>query len=138
PVTGSVSCRRSLRTVLSLAPVHTSKRGFETSPATFSTAAGDRLEGICPAPEAPSDDALARNLLRSARSTGTSMPARMCAVLAPPTFSVPTTVGLVSHLSGSIPILLSGLPLEPERLPGDPAIDAKLDSSRWKLAAGSW
>ncbi len=60
----------------------------------------------------------------------------MWVVCVPPTLPSPTTDGLLSQSSGRIPSLPS-VP-EPELLPGDEARPAKLDSSFWKVAAGSW
>ena len=59
-------------------------------------------------------------------------------VCAPPTFSVPTTVGFVNQFSGWMPSLVSAL--DPELVPGDVDSWPKLDSSFWKRrlpAAGS-
>ena len=66
----------------------------------------------------------------------TLTPAWMWVVCVPPTFSVPTTVGLLSQWSGSMP----SLPSVPSSSspPGVAVSWAKLDSSFWKVACGSW
>ena len=127
----------TLRAVLSLLPVHTSTLGFCTVLATLFRVDSEMLLGILLAFGTPSEDAFWRKVLRSPSSTATLMPARMWVVSAPPIVSLPTIVGLVSHLSGSIP----SLPSAPEFAP-EPVLEEvrpeKLDSRRWKVAAGSW
>ena len=56
----------------------------------------------------------------------------MCVVGVPATLSWPTMVGLVSQCRGSMP----SLERPPLLAPG--VADAKLESSFWKSAAGSW
>ena len=78
-------------------------------------------------------EALARSLLMSASRAETLTPERMCVVSAPPTVSDPTTEALVSQSWGLIPSADRPPPPWP-----DPPTEEKLDSSRWKSAAGSW
>ncbi len=51
------------------------------------------LVGRLAALETPSEDALPRNVLRSESSAETLIPALMCVAFAPPTLSLPATVG---------------------------------------------
>jgi len=60
----------------------------------------------------------------------------MWVVLAPPTLSLPITVGLTSQCRGSIPSLDSAP--EPELPPEEEVSDEKLDSSCLKVPAGNW
>src|SRR5205807_5112588 len=87
-------------------------------------------------PETPSEEARDRNVLKSASSAATLIVARMWVVSAPPTFSVPTTVGFWSHRSGWMPSFESTF--DPLLEPGEDAICEKLDSSFWNAACGSW
>ena len=57
------------------------------------------LVGSLPA-DAPTEDALARNVLRSPSSATTLIPARMWVVFVPPSASFPTTRGFTNQCSG--------------------------------------
>ena len=130
-MTGTVSATVSLRSVLSLLPVHRSNRGFLTAPAiSFRTAADSPLEAA-PMPETPSVEAFCRNVLKSVRNAATLMLAVMWVVSVPPTLSVPTTFGSCSQSSGLMPSLAS-VP-EPPLLPVVPTCE-RLDSSFWNVA----
>ncbi len=59
------------------------------------------------APEMPSEEAFCSTVERSASSLGTSTPEWMWVVFAPPTVELPTTVGLWTQPSGSMPSLPS-------------------------------
>src|SRR5450755_296089 len=135
PDTGTVRVRASLRSVLSLLPVQTSTVGCLTPPAIRVLVAWEMLVGMRPAPETPSDEALCRNWSRSPSSTATLTVARICVVWAPPTVALPTTEGLPSQCCGSIPNF--DRLLEPEPPLDEAANWEKLDSSFWKVAAGS-
>ena len=135
PVTGSARLIASLRNVLSSVPVHTSTRGWRTSPAIRSRAAGEMLDGSCEAPDTPSDDALPRNVWTSPISARTLIQARMSVALAPPIVSFPAIVGSISHPSGLMPSFDKAP--EPDPPPEDEVSDEKLDSSWWNVEAGS-
>ncbi len=134
PVTGAVSAIVTRRTVLSSVPVHTSTLGFLTAAAILLRVAGGSPDFRLDAPDTLTDDAFWRNVFRSVSRASTLTPAWMWVVCAPPTVSVPTTVGWVSHWSGWIPSLAS----EPLLAPGVEASCEKLDSSFWKVACGIW
>ena len=134
PVTGRVSVIVSRRIVLSLVPVQMSTLGFLISEAILVRSAAGIPDLRLLAPDTPSDEAFSRTVFRSVSSALTLTPAWMCVVCAPPTFSVPTTVGFVSHWSGWMPSLPS-VP-DPELEPGVDASWEKLDSSFWKVACG--
>ena len=94
------------------------------------------LVGILLAPETPTDDAFCRNVSRSASSWETLIVARMWVVSVPATLSWPTTDGSLSQSNGWMPSLPSAP--EPDPPLGEDATPAKLDSSFWNVAAGSW
>ena len=134
PVTGTVIATVSLRSVLSLLPVHTSNRAFLTSPAILSRSAGDSPLDAAPTPETPIVEAFCRNVLKSLRNAATLTVAVMWVVSVPPTLSVPTTLGFCSQSSGLMPSLESVPELPP--LPVEPTCE-RLDSSFLNVAAGS-
>src|ERR1700760_43798 len=116
----------SRRIVLSLVPVHTSKLGLRTAAAIFCRGAGGIPDFSVLVPDTPVEEAFSTTVFRSFSRAGTFTPAWMWVVWAPPTFSVPTTVGWVSQRSGWIPSLASVPEPEPWVVLADEASWAKL------------